>query len=358
MSNRARVFICLSCLSCLLFYPFWAKTQNLSSWQQRGRLQIGIEYDNNIKEARSSATEAQSLRIMFHYTGRRSYSTGSYLKLNYQGGYQGYWDHADENKLINELSGEAAYRVYKKISIGVQTRGRFKIFLNDDIDYFLGNGSLFSDIYLPMGFISRLSFAKESLDYAQSDTFDFSGLFFNWSLNRPIRRWISLTAIFAHQKKTFNRMAFEYNAIAFSWLPAAENQIDKIVRGGLQLNIQRGLIFNLIYTFDSNQSNSYGFSFVRHRLQALLGTRLPLNNMLRLYVTLQRKKYSADLDPFIPLELDTEREESNFAVIDLSRKIVGDITVIWRTAWYDNESPVRALYYNKFTSTLSLEYKF
>ena len=122
--------------------------------------------------------------------------------------------------------------------------------------------------------------------------------------------------------------------------------------------MRKSILLTLIYMYTDNRSNSYGFGYTRHRLQALFGARLPSDFLLRIFAALQQKKYTDDLDPFFPLELDTEREESNFAVVDLSHRLFTSVNGIVRFAWYDNESPIRTLYYNKFSVSFSLEYAF
>ena len=80
--------------------------------------------------------------------------------------------------------------------------------------------------------------------------------------------------------------------------------------------------------------------------------------LIRFYAMLQQKSY---IEPFytnVPLELDTEKIDSNFLIVDLSRTLIGDSAVFIRYAWYKNESLYRSIYYQKNLLTSGLEYRF
>lgn len=357
MRQRRMAHTCVLPLCVLLMTNGTLLAQNQRGWVHRSRVQLGVEYDDNIKETRSNPLSAPSMLIMFHYTGRRAYSAVGHVQLSYRGGYQGYWNHPDENKLINDISGEATRSLAPGWCLGVQARGRLKFFLNNNIDYYIGNASIYSILNLPAQLSSTLTLTYESLDYALERMFDFSGAYARLSFERAFGRWIMLSLFSNYQRRVFGRMAFDYSPESGMWSAQAPEQVDNTGCLGLQIECRRVILLYLTYTYESNISNSYGFDFDRHRLQALLGSNLCAGVMLRIYAALQRKRYSDDLGPFFPLELDTEREESNFLIVDLSRDI-GALSLILRTALYDNESPIRELYYSKLTSSLSFEFKF
>ena len=320
-------------------------------WRSRGRIQIGTEYDSNIREDYDDPTESNSMRLMFQYRGAKK----SYIRLSYQGGYQGYWKHSEENKLINDLSVSSNVRVSKRLYVGVETRGRLKIFLNDIYDYAAGHAHAFIDISLARTWVTRMAYGREALDYEDTDTFDYSGWYVRGSIKNQLSKLFSLKTSISTRNLTYARPAFGYDRVDAFWYTAAPEQKDNIYQFLALCEVKKYLLCNFSYSFERNNSNSYGFSYVRHRLQVVCGTHLFKTTMLRLLATFQSKKYSEDLRPFIPLELDTEREQSNFIVADISYSIMKDLCGIMRIAWYNNESPLRSLYYNKFTASISFE---
>jgi len=56
--------------------------------------------------------------------------------------------------------------------------------------------------------------------------------------------------------------------------------------------------------------------------------------------------------------LITEKKESNFAVLDLSRDLTSFLTLMPRIAWHKNESPWASLYYQKRLINLGVEMRF
>ena len=64
-------------------------------------------------------------------------------------------------------------------------------------------------------------------------------------------------------------------------------------------------------------------------------------------VMLQRKRYLVPSSPVSLPELDPEREQSNHAVVDLSRSLSGEASLVLRLAYHNNETPVRGLFYSK-----------
>jgi hypothetical protein len=89
------------------------------------------------------------------------------------------------------------------------------------------------------------------------------------------------------------------------------------------------------------------YDFDRWRVNGLLGFRPARRWMLRTAVMLQHKRYRKELPPIYLIDLDTEREQSNFVVVDLSRDLTAVISLVARAAFYDNESTVRSLFYQK-----------
>ena len=80
--------------------------------------------------------------------------------------------------------------------------------------------------------------------------------------------------------------------------------------------------------------------------------------LMRLFTGLQRKQYAEELDKLIVTELDSEREKSNFIILDFSKDITQQLSALVRLSYYYNESPIPGRYYRKQLSSLSLEYRF
>jgi hypothetical protein len=77
--------------------------------------------------------------------------------------------------------------------------------------------------------------------------------------------------------------------------------------------------------------------------------------MLRATGGVQGKRYRDDLARLNLRDLDTEREQSNFIVVDLSRDFSAAVSAMARLAFYDNESTVPGVFYRKLLYLTGVE---
>jgi len=331
--------------------------QNVNkAWRVNNRLQIGIEDDSNVEESLNQENSARGLRLQFTSQAKRRWQKTS-IQFHYQGGYQLYWTYTPENKLINEISAQAGHKISQKVKIGIQSWGRLKMFLNRDLRYAIGDVGAFLNIKLPKAFLLHVSLKSEGLDYAASDSYDYSGPQVRIRLDKRFASGIQITPEWAWHRFHFNRSAFDISSEQF-WISTGEHQEDHSNTFGCQVDwVYKGLLLNLRYYYEIYHSNSYGFNFKRHRVHVIAAKRC-YGLLLRCYATLQRKSYSDDLLPFWPLQLDTEKEESNFLVIDISRELFPSVILLLRASWYQNESPWPNLYYSKRLFNLGVEFRF
>lgn len=326
------------------------------NWRLNNRIQIGLEEDSNVEESLNQAESARALRFQFHSQARRCWARTS-VQLSYQGGYQLYWSYAQENKLINEIGAQTTFQLSKRLRIGIESWGRLKMFLNREPRYALGNIGPFLNVRLPQGLILRVSYKSEGLDYAATDYYDYGGQSVGIQLGKRLYRGLNITPKWGWSSFRFNRPAFGVSPWG-NWEPLDTQQQDYLLRYGCQVDwMWQGLLLNLTYYYETYNSNSYGYNFNRHRLNAVAAKRC-FGLLLRFYATVQKKSYTDDLLPFWPLELDTEKEENNFLVVDISRELFPKVILILRVAWYENESPWPNLYYSKRLANIGLEFRF
>ena len=64
------------------------------------------------------------------------------------------------------------------------------------------------------------------------------------------------------------------------------------------------------------------------------------------------------LIPVFPSDIDPERDESNFIILDLSKDFNPHLTALVRLGLYDNESVIRDLFYRKVLLTAGFDVRF
>lgn len=326
-------------------------------WNVNQRLQISYEQDDNVLEALHQPVSSPSLKLSYDAKGRTKLRSLT-LQMGYHGGYQFYWQVENENKLINEIHIDMTFAVRKQLLIGWQGWGRLKFFLSRQNDYAYGGWRLFAQTTAPGELICKIGYGEELLDYAQTDFYSFysPGLFFQ--LHRRLNRHFALLPQLHFSSARYKRLAFDKGDNNYSFWLAPYRQRDKVLT--LTCNLEGcwpSTFFTFSYRYEMNASNSYGYSYHRH-IVALSFIKRAGEFYFRGYGTLQKKSYHDNLLPFYPLQLDTEREESNFLVLDVTRDFCSFMGLVLRAAWYKNESPWASLYYEKRLLSVGAEFKF
>lgn len=325
-----------------------------SPWQFTNRVQLAQEYDSNAEESLHDATGVMDSRLVYQTKIKRAGRRSS-LTMGYLGGLSIYNALPAENKLINEGVFESRIRLSNNLYAGINSFGRLKLFLNRDTDYALGSLQPYLNYYAGKGWSLKAGFDSEILDYAQSFIYDYSTRSGFAGCSRRFASGTLIGLTYSHKVYRFDRTTTVLN---LEFPLSIERQKD--IRNQISLYcdfVVGGWLLNAGYYYENSNSNSYGFSFSRHILNLVAGRDLEIF-LLRAFVTLQKKKYTDQFLPSWPTELDSEREQSNFVVLDLSRDLTSTMTAMIRVAWYRNESPWASLYYNKTVLSAGLELRF
>jgi len=317
-----------------------------SSWSFRNRLQGGLEYDSNVTEAVDNPQAATSLRFMFEskasHRGKKLY-----MNFAYRGGLQLYRDFFAENKLANEAQFGLQIKPSPRFSFGVENWGRLKIFLNRDIDYGLGYLCPYASVNLSTKISARAGMRMQALSYANYDVFNYKSLSFFTKVYWYVLKGLFVSPQIRYINYTLNRHAHTISPDKTFWFTSTENQNDRTTSLGFQIDYyHNGLLVDVSYHYDTNRSNSYGAGYSRHLFVFSLARQISAL-MVRFYASLQKKNYLDELLPFWPQFLDTDEENTNFLILDVSYPLSRHAVFSLRSAWYQNESPYAALYYKK-----------
>lgn len=349
-------------ISLLLFLCFCRNqtsiAQNKSKWRIKNRLQVVYEFDNNIREVPQplDRTEDSSLRFLFHSQAVRN-SPKLRLVFGYRGGLQPYFENAIENKLINEFNFSAAFKL-DKVVLGTRGAGRLKNYLNDVLDYATGSAELFFQFPAIARFGNEIAVTGSNVNYQNFSTFDYSEWQFKWKLWRKLSPRLTWSLEFAGKQISYIRTILETD-IGQSVLPFVDVELDDhnyILK--TQLNYSKSFLVNLSYTFQHNDSKIAQYTYYKHQFTLVFGFPLRDSVWLRGYGAAQFKDYRDDAFDFFPIDIDTEKEQSNFFVLDLSKDLNPGLTALVRLAYYNNESIERGRFYRKTLLTLGFDYRF
>jgi len=330
--------------------------QTTSQWRVKNRLQTSYEFDSNIREvpASDSTKEIQdsSARFLFQSQATRN-SPQTRVGLIFRTGLQTFFHNSIENKLINEVELTGSVKVWKIVA-GVRGYGRLKLYLNDNLDYVNGNGEVFLQTPLFSSIASELAYQAAGINYQNFSIFDYSDNQIKWQISRKLTTTFTSSIEFSFRQIRYKRtLNFNPNQPSFGL-----KQKDDNYKVFFQLNYTRKFLVNLSYSFIHNDSNTQGFGYNRHQIVLFFGTPLFAGVWLRGYSAYQSKHYTEDFIPVFPIDLDTEREESNFFIADLSRDLNPGLTALLRLAYYNNESIIRSRFYRKFLVTAGFDIRF
>jgi hypothetical protein len=269
---------------------------------------------------------------------------------------QNYPGYGDENKLSHDLGGQLAVRLWRWLQLSSKANATLKLYLENTADYATTLGNLMASISLPHKLLADLSLETGQLDYAETGIYDFDFTFrgAELALRRPLTASSTLEAMLNRRVVRYERQALKYGANQQLEIKD-ELQRDVLTTFRAAMTYGRKVVTQVAIEGQINRSNSFGYDFTRFRASGLLGFRPARNWLLRAAGTLQRKRYRDDLARLNIRDLDTEREQSNFLVVDLSRDFSAEISLIARAAVYDNESIVSGVFYRKILYFAGLE---
>ncbi len=352
----------LQVIRIFLFLPLFffvsrtAVAQKSGAWRIKNRLQTSYEYDDNIREntADSLKKEDSSVRLIFHSRASRSNSK-TLLNFAYQGGLQSYFRHSIENKLINEVQFSGQYRL-NKIVAGVRGNGRLKIYLNHTFDYSTGSFELFFKPPPISNFFNEVAVSIAGLEYQNFPNFNYSETQLRWAISRKLSS--RLTGVLELSGKSIdydrNIMVTTEDSTGF---PEVQQKDDNY-KLQIKLNYTKSFLINFNYSLQYNDSNSPGYNYTRHQLVLIVGVPLTGKTWLRGYAAAQIKTYPDEVLPIFPTDIDTERDESNFFVLDVSRDLSPNLSALLRFAYYNNESVIRSRFYRKAILTAGFDFRF
>lgn len=326
------------------------------SWIIKTRIQHGVEYDDNIEESRDSSQSDGLMRFVLNSKIKR-FQNKWFFQLNYHGGMQYYFASPLENKFSHDINGTVNYLITRRIRLGGNFHSRIKTYSNRNWDYILTDYEAFIS-FLFARYQFSFNYILEGLNYLNYNQFDFNVQKFILTLQRRIGRYNSIQLRACRQLIDFTRYALTYDPLLDDVLYTRQLQEDTNEYVAIQWRFQKKWLFSTEYLYQNNVSNSYGFSYQFHRFTISSAIHLTKGLLLRLFAGMQRKKYAEALDKLIATELDSERELSNFIIIDCSKDITKHLSAFIRFSYYYNESPIPGRYFQKCLSSCSLEYRF
>lgn len=326
-------------------------------WQLDYRVQAGFENDSNIYESSVAPVSAPVGRLLLQSKAERV-SKNVRLLFDYSGALLLYHEHNDEHKLLNDLKGGVTLRASDWLRFFVQGEVTLKNYLNNTADYGTSGGILGATTALSERAALEAGVENGQLDYAASDSlFDYTfwGAFLSLRHRLAQSTVLELTA----QRRRLDYLRFAYlhvNSTLVQRAPYAQQENFSALR--LTFTMSRKWLLRASVEAQFNRSNSLGYDYDRLRLQTLAAWSPARRWLIRAAAMVQTKSYAESTPPIVPPEFDAEREQSNNLILDVSRDLSNELTLLARISYHDNESPIRSVFYRKTVFFTGMELRF
>lgn len=339
----------------LLLFP--GNTLAQKPWQLDYRVQAGLENDSNIYESSVAPVSTPVGRLLLQSKAERV-SKNVRLLFDYSGALLLYRAHNDEHKLLNDLKGGVTLRANDWLRLFMQGEVTLKNYLNNTADYGTSGGILGATAGLSERAALEAGMENGQLDYAASDSlFDYTfwGAFLTLRHRLAQNSLVELTA--QRRRLDYLRFAYLHGDAAFvQRAPYAQRENFSAVR--LTFTMSRKWLLRASLEAQFNRSNSLGYDYDRLRLQALTAWSPAKRWLIRAAAMMQTKSYAESTPPIVPPEFDAEREQSNNLIVDVSRDLSNELTLLARISYHDNESPIRGVFYRKTVFFTGMELRF
>lgn len=340
----------------LLLLPL-SNTLAQKPWQLDYRVQAGFENDSNIYESSVAPVSTPVGRLLLQSKAERV-NKNVRLLFDYSGALLLYHAHNDEHKLLNDLKGGVTLRAGDWLRFFVQGEVILKNYLNNTADYGTSGGILGATAGLSERAALEAGVENGQLDYAASDSlFDYTF----WGAFLSVRHRFAQSAVLelTAQRRRLDYLRFAYlhfNSSLVQRAPYAQQENISAIR--LTFTMNRKWLLRASLEAQFNRSNSLGYDYDRFRLQALTAWSPVKRWLIRAAAMVQTKSYAEATPPIVPPEFDAEREQSNNLIVDISRDLSGELTLLARISYHDNESPIRGVFYHKTVFFTGMELRF
>jgi|GEM_PF-1237004 len=348
-------------ISILLFLLWFGKARG-DGWRWSYLSDISMVWDSNVFELVSDSASDGSEKLLMDLKGRGRLFGSILAALKYRGAWESYNRYPAENRLINDLICKIEIPLKKRITIGIRSQGRNKLFPQAKRGYIFIQQTPFFRYIFQNGLHFSIFYSYLDFDYKMGSYFDYRqhkvGALMELAL-WPDAIWnfqISMGYTY------YNRDAKElikYSQLVYEWVDLDKKQSDRLYGFSTSLDFFKYIFLKVQLGYYKNVSNSYGYSFDCTELDFIASKQLPWSLIVRLLVNLQFKSYVDFTKLFyLPIQIspETEIEKDNIFLVDIIKDIKDNYSIRLRYALYKNESIFWNLYYIKKIFSIGFTY--
>lgn len=280
---------------------------------------LSLEVDDNVYQANRNPVTDVLGRLFYDFSFNWFPTTSNLFLAEYQLGGRMYSSEHDKDALINKL--QLGYTNYSipTVYFGLSTTGKLRNIRDGREDYLKLIGEAFAGKRFGQSVNAELRAAYSEFDFHEFDYYDYVKQSYGAQLRYDYLRSFSVGAGYRFEQKAYPFDAFEnVGAEGGNVLLVAgdDNRVDSLHEistfGRYQTLLfeRNAFLINLSYTYQFNESNSYGDSYNNHRVIFGLSQDLVAGTNLHLLGIFQMRDGREKVS--IPHSYSIEDDDENF----------------------------------------------
>ena len=359
---------CLAVL-CLLFILTSASAAGRISARAENRLSLAWEYDSNVLEEPSDKLSGGAGTVSL-FSRVRLFSPQSVTLLNFHLGYKGHHKLAEQDRftagniLVNKLALTSQRRIAERWTAGAGAEFKARnIYRKNELNllseegYIRGAGRLFARRQLGQSGALNFAYRYSFLNFETFNTFNYHAHSPSLGLSRSLAPNLAGSVRYSFTNRLCRRLINVRDPDGVL-VQLDRRQQDQLHQLDFTLSYTRTRLVNFTWSVQRNDSNNYGFSYWNNRFTVLLAGKLPHAFFLNAYLFFELKRYSDEVDVPILVDIITEENDNNGAVVKLSRPLNESLEAALTVSLYRNESTIRELNFNKSLLNFALICRF
>jgi len=355
-------------VSCLFSIPASAAADRIST-RAETRLTLAWEYDNNVLEEPCEKLSGGAGAVSLFSKVRLS-SPQSLTLLDFHLGYKGHHKMSERDRLtagdilVNKLAVNSERWIAEGWTAGAGAEVKYRniyrkngLNLLSEEGYVRGAGRLFASRKIGGKGKLCLAYRYSFFNFETFDTFNYRAHSPGLQLSRSLAPYLEGSLQYSFTHRRYRRLINVRNPDGIL-VRLDERQRDRLYRLDFTVSYTRRRLVNFTWSVQRNDSNNYGFSYWNNRFTVLLAEKLPGDFFLNAYLFFELKRYSDEVDVPILIDIVTEENDNNGAIVKLSRPINKTFEAALTVSLYRNESSIRELNFQKSLFSLALTCRF
>lgn len=299
--------------------PPWARAGEV---ELSNRAAISLEYDDNVYKTNRDRTLDELGRLFYDFGLHWAITPANLLLTNYQVGGKLYFHESDESAVINQLQLGYTNSSLPTVQMGVLGSVKLRNVADAQEDYLKWTGRAFAGKTFLQSLYTGVHAEYSEFDYRGSTWYDYWTQLYGAEARYDYERVFSVGLGYDYEIKTYPYKALkDIGASDIVLVEENDLRVDHLHEFSLSGRYQKTFfetlpfLANLTYTYQVNDSNSYGDSYNNHRVMLGLSQYIFQDTSVHFLGVFQFRNSAEKV--LIPHSYSIEEDDENYNQIEL-----------------------------------------